>query len=230
MPLPGALPLIGAGVSALTGYLTKRNENRGLESDRRYVDETRNMAGGLAQGVLNNPGSYFLGPDQRSVGEQASQFFNPYQSHVIDALGEQYDTLRSRAGMNENAGATLAGAFGGDRHQLQLGARMGELDAAQMGQVANLLHGGYQSAVTQGLQYSEYQRALRERQAQEPIYRAQTALGLRGQGMGPTGLPGGGSAMASGLSAGLATFNALKQPPLPSRPPPVPQLRVPGFG
>ena len=43
------------------------------------------------------------------------------------------------------------------------------------------------SALTQGLQFSEYQRALRERQMQEPIFRRQVQQGLLTGGLGPTG-------------------------------------------
>ena len=205
--LLGALPAIGAGIGAITGFFDQRRRNQGMDEDRDYLRGTRNIAGNQAGMILNNPGSFFEGADPRSIREQASQFHNPYQSQVIDGIRGQYDQLREKAHLNQAAGSTLAGAFGGDRHQLQLGARLGELDTGESQQVGNLLHSDWQNSVSQGLQYSEYQRALRERQAQEPVWRANQAVGLRQQGMGPTGLPQGGSPLAAGLGTGLSLFS-----------------------
>ena len=205
----GAATAIGAGISGLMGFFDQRRRNRGMEEDRDYTRGTRDMASGQADQILNNPGSYFLGPDGRSISDQAAQFHNPYQNQVIEGIRSEYDHLRGQAGLNQAAGSTLAGAFGGDRHQLQLGAAMGELGRGQAQQVGNLLHNNWTDSVDRGLQYSEYERALRERQAQEPIYRAQTAVGLRNAGAGPMGLPQGGSPLAAGLGTGIATFGQL---------------------
>ena len=208
MPLPG-IPLAIAGVSGLLGFLDRRKRNEAMEREQRYVDDTRRIAGGQADMILNNPGSFFEGPSGRSIEEQAGRFHNPYQSQVIAGIQEQFGRMRDRTKLNHNAGATAAGAFGGSRHALQTGAALGELGAAEGQQIGGLLHSDWNTSVDRGLQYSEYERALRERQAQEPVWRANQALGLRRGGMGPTGLPQGGSALAAGLGAGIGTYGGL---------------------
>ncbi|WP_420431458.1 hypothetical protein [Candidatus Poriferisocius sp.] len=217
MPGPLLLAGIGAGIGALGGFFGSKDKNQVTDADNAYIRNMRGMASGFANDIANHPGQFFLGPDQRSVAEQAQAFMNPYQKQVIDGLGTQYDKLRGQANLDQNAGATSAGAFGGSRHALTAGARLGELDAAQMQQTGNLLHQGWQSSVSQGLQYSEYQRALRERQAQEPLYRAQAATGLMQQGMGPVGLPGSQnpwvSGILGGISGGMSAYNAAQGSP-----------------
>ena len=80
-----------------------------------------------------------LGGDQNAI----QQAMNPYQRNVIDALGGQYDRLRSQAALGANDAATQAGAFGGDRHALLVGERQGALDRQQAQDTSNLLYQGY---------------------------------------------------------------------------------------
>ena len=80
-------------------------------------------------------------------GDRSAQqsMMDPYQSQVIDALGGEYDRMRDKASMATNSEATGAGAFGGSRHALLEGERLGALDRGQMSDTANLLSGGYNS-------------------------------------------------------------------------------------
>jgi hypothetical protein len=157
-------------------------------SSRHYVERMRNWAVPGARSVMDQPGSFFAGPDQRSIAEQAAPFMNPYQQQVIDATRGEFDHMRAQAMQGVNAQATQAGAFGGSRHGVMAGTRLGELDRAQGQQIGNMLHQGWNQSVQQGLGYSEYQRSLRERQMQEPIFRQQTGLSLLNLGMGPVGM------------------------------------------
>lgn len=137
--------------------------------------------------ILNNPNSFFAGPSQMPIGDQAAQFFNPYQKNVIDATRGEFDHLRSDALRGTNGESTLAGAFGGTRGAALAGARLGALDRSQASTIAGLQQQGYGQALTQGLGYQEYLRSLQERQLQEPIFRYNQALSLGNQGMGPYG-------------------------------------------
>lgn len=174
--------------------------------------------GGLFGGMLGQmnqmqrggaPGgsSWFTGPQQMSVGDQAAQFMNPYMSNVVGAVQGQYDQLRNQASMGANQQATQANAFGGSRHAVMQGARLGQLDQGQAGTIAGLLHGGYQNALGQGTAYAEHQRQLQQQQLQEPLWRQQQAQQIYQGGMGPTGQtmtqtsPGG---SLLGMGAGLA--------------------------
>jgi hypothetical protein len=159
-----------------------------------------------------------LGPDGRSIEDQIAPFMNPYMDSVIGGVRSEFDHLRAGARSSVSDAATRAGAFGGSRHGVAEAARLGELDRAQTGQVGGLLASGWQDALSQGLQYSEYQRALQERQAQEPLFRSLQELNLMNLGMGPTGttstttMPGpsfGGQLLGAGLTAFAGPLSGL---------------------
>ena len=151
-----------------------------------YVDQMR-RAGQRGYEAISGAGSLFAGADPRSIEEQIAPFLNPYTSQVVGALGNEYDRLRGQVRPNVTSAAIQAGAYGGSRHGIAEGTRLAELDRNQMNQTASLFHQNYNQAVDRGLQYSEYQRALRERQMQDPIFRHQAATGLLNMGLGPTG-------------------------------------------
>lgn len=150
-----------------------------------YVDRMRSLAR-TAANTLQATGPLTTGPQTMSIEDQAAQFFNPYQSNVIDALSAEYDVARARAMTDANQAATAAGAFGGTRHGVMAGARLGELDRAELSQIGSLLHTGYENALSRGLAYTEHQRQLREQQMREPLLRYQSILNMMNLGMGPT--------------------------------------------
>lgn len=154
---------------------------------QQYVNQIRGTAQGAAGVALNHPGQFFLGPSPLSIGDQAARFMNPYQQNVIDATRGEFDHLRAQAGMQAQQQATAQGAFGGSRAAIMQGSRLGALDRAQASQIANLQQQGYQNAMQMGLGYSEYERSLAERQAQEPLFRQQQALNFQNMGLGPYG-------------------------------------------
>ncbi len=208
-----------------------------------FVDRTRAQAGTGASTALNTPGSFFLGPDTRSIQEQIAPFLNPFISDVVGGVRGEFDVLRDQARNRTSQQAIQAGAFGGSRQGVAEGVRLGELDRAQTSQVGNLLSSGFQSALGTGLQQSEQNRQLRERQAQEPLFRQMQALQFLLQGLGPTGqtqtttepggstfgtiaglgltalpflFPGVGTAAAAGVGAGAgALSDAQRQSVLP---------------
>lgn len=187
---------------------------------RSYINDMRGFAGTAANTAMSHPGPFFLGPDERSPWEQAEQFRNPYQDQVIGGIRDNYSRLRGLAGLDVNRSATAAGAFGGSRHGVESAVRMAELDRSESQQVGNVLHGDFYNQIDRGLGYSEYQRNLRERQAQEPLFRADKALGYYGQGYGgPTGYTMTGKERGSALGAigglaqiGLGVYRGLRSP------------------
>jgi len=155
-------------------------------SSQRFVDQMRSQAQGSSN-AIQNMGPLFAGADQRSIQEQMAPFMNPYIQQVIGGLGEQFDTLRAGARTQGSQAATAAGAFNSSRHGVAEGVRLGEIDRAQGQQVGGLLSNQFNSALSTGLQHSEYQRALRERQLQEPLFRRQMQQQFMQGGLGPTG-------------------------------------------
>lgn len=140
-----------------------------------YVQQVRGMAMGGMGGPQQYTGLYrpqpqtagFLGTDP---GQLAEQYMNPYQSQVIDATRGEYDHLRDQASMATDQAATQAGAFGGSRHGIAEGARLGEIDRAQGAQISGLLQSGYNNA----LQFGQNEQQMR--------------LALMNMGMGPLGM------------------------------------------
>lgn len=120
------------------------------------------------------------------------RFMDPYQDQVIGGLGQQYDRLRAQAGMQTNDAAMGAGAFGGSRHGIAQGTRLGEIDRAQGGQVAGLLSQGFNDALNraQGLAgqaagMGAYNRDVSVQQNDDPIKRLNVLLSAMGGA--PTG-------------------------------------------
>ena len=113
-------------------------------------------------GRLNGPSQAGLQPYQQAGAQGAAaaggdpaaiaRFMNPYQQQVIDQVGNQYDDLRTQAALGTNDAATRAGAFGGSRHAVMQGERMGQLDQGQAATTAGLLQSGYQNAMGQANQ------------------------------------------------------------------------------
>jgi hypothetical protein len=180
-----------------------------------YLQAQRAQGQAGANTALNQAGSFFTGPETMSVGDQAAQFMNPYQSQVIDANNAQFDQLRGQASMGANQEAMQAGAFGGSRHGVMAGTRLAQLDQTQMQQNANLLNSGYQNAMQQGVAYQQQQAAARQQQLQEPLWRQQQAMQMMNLGMGPTGqqvTSPGGSALGGAAGGALAGWGATMNP------------------
>jgi hypothetical protein len=151
-----------------------------------HVDRMRAQATAGADVALGQPGSFFAGPaDISQILGNAQQFLNPYMEQVIGGLGQEYDQLRGQATRASNVASTAAGSFGGSRHGVMEGTAHGELGRAQMSQVGGLLSNQFNQALQQGLGYTEYERSLRERQMQEPLFRHQAAQGFYSGGLGP---------------------------------------------
>lgn len=103
------------------------------------------MAAGLtsaAQGLLGTP----------ALNRQVTDLMNPYTQAVIDPTRAEFDRLRGMARTETGNAAQAAGAFGGSRHGVAEGVRLGEIDRAQAGQIAQLQSGGYDKALQAALQ------------------------------------------------------------------------------
>jgi len=199
------------GLSQLTKPKTQTTTTGPDPSAQRYIDAQRGMGQAGANQILGQQGSFFMGPETMSIGDQASQFMNPYQQNVIDATGRQFDHLRAGAMTGANQQAMQAGAFGGSRHGVMAGTRLGELDRAQMDITSNMQHQGYQNAMQQGVAYQNQQRDLQQQQMMEPLWRQQQAMGLMNAGMGPTGTQTtapGGSRIGGAAGGAMAGYGA----------------------
>jgi len=136
------------------------------QASQEYINRMREIGAAGIEGPL------FTGPLTEADIMSA---MSPYLDNVIGGVRGEYDHLRDQSLLETNDAATRSRAFGGSRHAIMAGARMGELDRAQTSQVAGLLQGGY----GQALQFAEHQRQLRERLLQEPLFRRQQILNFR---------------------------------------------------
>ena len=199
MPGPLLIGAIGAGASLFNSWRNrKKADSRGSntqsggynidQGSQDYINYTRGLGRQGADAALGQGGSYFAGADQRSIGDQAQEFFNPYQDNVIQGVRDQAQYQRGLAETDVNAAATSAGAFGGSRHAVETASRKGAIDRNASAQIGGIQHQGYQTALSGALQHNEYRRALQERQLQEPLFRHGQALDFANRGYGgPTG-------------------------------------------
>ena len=88
---------------------------------------------------------------QAAAGPQISQFFNPYQSYVIDEINRQ--AAQQRMGVQQQAVQT--GAFGGGREGVQLA----EAERARLGMVGQAQAQGFQTALSAAQQAQQQQLA-----------------------------------------------------------------------
>jgi hypothetical protein len=100
------------------------------------------------------------------AGPNISQFYNPYQSYVIDEINRQAQQKQNEL----SAQAVSAGAFGGGRE----GVQRAEQERGRLGQVGQAQAAGYQSA----LQAAQAQQNL---QAQTGLSAGQALLGAGAQ-------------------------------------------------
>lgn len=149
-----------------------------------YIDQLRQQAQGGANVALQGPeggGGFFTGA---ITPEQIQAAMNPFMSNVVDATRGEFDHLRGQALTGANQMATQAGAFGGSRHGVMAGARLGELDRAQGSTIADLLRGGF----SQAQEFAKHQQGLTQQAQMEPLWRQQQALQMMNFGMGPVGM------------------------------------------
>jgi len=99
-------------------------------------------------------------------GPNISQFYNPYQSYVLDEINRQAQQAQNQL----SAQAVSAGAFGGGRE----GVQRAEQERARLGQIGQAQAAGYQSA----LQAAQAQQNL---QAQTGLSAGQALLGAGAQ-------------------------------------------------
>jgi hypothetical protein len=137
---PSQLQQTGFGMAGQTG-IGQQTAQQGIQS----------LQAGL--------GSAYAGPN-------ISQFYNPYQSYVIDEINRQAQQKQNEL----SAQAVSAGAFGGGRE----GVQRAEQERGRLGQVGQAQAAGYQSA----LQAAQAQQNL---QAQTGLSAGQALLGAGAQ-------------------------------------------------
>jgi hypothetical protein len=140
------------------------------------------------QGQPGQDQGFFTGPLTQTPEQMAQPFMDPYQKQVVDATRNEFDQMRGQATVGANQAATQAGAFGGSRHGVMQGTRLGEIDRAQGTTISNLLSGGYQNAMENGVGFAQYQQGLQAQKQMEPLWRQQQGLNFMNLGMGQTGM------------------------------------------
>lgn len=240
-------PVIGGVAGALFGGKDK-TQTRQYQLDptvKKYRDQLLRQASGLGGSPYGGPLSADLNPwTQQAAGmfgglsglaglgagaisgdpNARAQFMNPYQSGVLDSIGQQYGDMRDQATLGFNDQATKAGAFGGSRHGVAQGQLLGDLYKAEGQQKAGLIYGGFndamqraQSALGMGMgaaqqlgQYGQYATGLQQqnqqnqyneflRQQQIPYQRIAALQGA----VGTAGALGGGKATETTPGSGI---------------------------
>ncbi len=195
--------MIGGVAGAIFGGKDKKQTTtQALDPTvQRYRDQMLSQASGLGGQAYGGPLSAGLNPwTQQAAGmfgglsglaglgagalsgdpNARAQFMNPYESGVLDSVGQQYGDMRDQATLSLNDQATKAGAFGGSRHGVAQGQLLGDLYKAEGQQKAGLIYGGFndamqraQSALGMGMgaaqqlgQYGQYATGLQQQNQQ----------------------------------------------------------------
>ena len=206
--------VIGGGAALLGGDGKPQQTNTNVDpKTQAYLDQMRNLGLG-AQGLVNAPSAY--------SAEAINSAMNPYINDVVKGVQGQYDYARQGASNATKQQATLQGAFGGSRAAVTEGARLGALDRAQAGDVANVLNAGYGQAVN-----------LAGMRGQEPLDRYGKAMNIMNLGLGQPGqtttVPTQTNPFSTGAGAGLL-YDQWKNR-IPERPSPIgapPNISIPG--
>ena len=128
-------------------------------------------------GVLAGQQQAQTAPVIAGQGPNISQFFNPYQSYVVDEVNRQAQMAQNQL----SAQAVGAGAFGGGRE----GVARAELERARLGQVGQLQAQGFGQALAaaQAQQALQAQTGLQTGQLLGQLGGSLGALGMQQQGM-----------------------------------------------
>jgi len=105
-----------------------------------------NLAGqtGVGQGAVNAGIGSIL---QAQQGPNISQFYNPYQSYVLDEINRQSQISQNQLASN----AVTSGAFGGGRQGIQAA----EQERARLGQVGQAQQQGFTTALNAATQQQQ---------------------------------------------------------------------------
>ncbi len=120
-----------------------------LSQQERQGTQLAGMTGIGSQTVNAGIGSVLQGQQAAFNGPNISQFYNPYQSYVLDEINRQ-----SAMAQNQLAGnAVNAGAFGGTRQ----GVQAAEQERARLGQVGQAQASGFNTALNAATQQQQLQ-------------------------------------------------------------------------
>jgi len=92
-------------------------------------------------------GSILSGQQAAFAGPNISQFYNPYQSYVLDEINRQSQIAQNQL----SAQAVQSGAFGGGRQ----GVAQAELERARLGKIGEAQQQGFQTALTAAQQQQQ---------------------------------------------------------------------------
>lgn len=148
----------------------------------------------------------------RMAGGDVSNFFNPYQQQVVDAMRGDFDRQRAAGMTAANQQATAANAFGGSRQAVLQAQNLDNVNRNEASTLANLRSSGYQQAFQNGLGvnsglinsglaggqlglgansglfgYGDYNRGIGMEQQNAPWDRAAQGLGILAGGLGGGG-------------------------------------------
>lgn len=141
-----------------------------------FIEQMRQQALAGAGGI--DPSQF--APSVEAITGLTQQLQNPFTEQVIAANAADFERAREAAATASRQQSTLRGAFGGERQAITEGARLGEIDAAQAAQQAQLRNLGFQQAQQAAL-------PLAQQQALAPAQAAAFQQQLLAGGLGPTG-------------------------------------------
>lgn len=218
--ISGINPLIGAGLGAIGGVLSRPGEDPRYAGQEQYLQQLQG-AGAPQTAGINPMSAQAFGLLQK----YATQGSNPFEEQVIG--GMQRDTARAgQLGLNyADDMATRSGAFGGSRHGLFAGKVLGDVNRAGLDRMAAYRSQNFDTQNQFGLQSAhalaqagDYSRGIQQQGYDAPFNRlAQLGPLYAGQlqaGQGYQKRPSIFNAALGGAIAGYGAFK--KKPPAPN--------------
>ncbi len=209
---------------------------QGLDpATQQFVEQTLRPTAQAGIAAAQGGGPFFTGPSATfQQGVQAlqglgaggfgaafdpasiAQFQDPFEQQVVGGIQGDIQRQREAALTRGAQEATAAGAFGGSRSGILQAQALGDINRAEIGQLAGIRSQGFgqslqaalgqqqlqQQAGLAGLQFGgqlglqrafglqqagEVERQIANQQAQEQLFRQQQALGFAQGGIGPFG-------------------------------------------
>jgi hypothetical protein len=145
---PFALPLIGAGLGILGGIFGRGKEDPRVKAQDDYLKRVRGMGAPQTAGVdpLSQQ-AFGLYQNLATQGPNISQFYNPYESQVLEGMGRDTAAARTDALARSADAGARSGVFGGSRAGIMGATALSGINRASLGNMANFRYQGYSDAV-----------------------------------------------------------------------------------
>mgnify|MGYP003629920599 CR=1 FL=1 len=190
------MPYIQGGLGAVQqgqGMLSQYDQ---YMQDPNRIDPNTDL--NLASTAMQGGGDKFQPGDYNDPNSNIGEFYNPYEAGVVSSVQRDFDRMRNKETLNQNAKAIGSGAFGGSRAAVAASEANRNLNEAEGDTLSKIRRSGYSEALTgAGTAFENQQRrALNQGQGLAQLGQARSSVYNQGantagnlaQGIGALGM------------------------------------------